>query len=299
MKKALFVSYNAMGDTLCTTPALRAFRRNNPDTFIVYVAQNSTFSRVLEGNPDIDLLLFSEILYANRGVQNLGMDWLRMLPLDLEEPASVHHFDLQRAVTKPEHLESHIAMNFARMLGVTLDSTRPTVVVTEAERQAIRPFVRRPYVIFCMNSVTNPPRNSGNGRVKDWPADRWFSLASWLQTEAKLDVIAIGNENEPQYQTPLLRNLFGFPVKLTAALIEGAACLVALENGIVHLAAGLDAPAVVIYCNAFPRGWAEHQGLSRTRVLYGDPEALQWETVRDTVQEILNLNTKITCASAS
>src|SRR5688572_3147334 len=289
MKTALFISYNALGDTLCTTPSLRAFRKKNPEEFIVYVAQNSTFSRVLEGNPDIDLTLYSEVLYANRGVDNLGENWLRSLPLDLQEPASVHHFYLAAALDQPDSLQTHIATNFARKLGVELDSTRPTVRVSKQERNAVAPFIRKPYAVFSMNSVTNPARDSGTGGVKDWPADNWFKLALWLRNEANLDVFAIGAENDPQYQTPLLRNLFGLPVKLTAALIEGAECLITLENGIAHLAAGLDAPTVVIYSSSFPRGWAEHQGLSRTKVLYGDPQALAWETARDAVQEILTL----------
>lgn len=299
MKKALFVGYNAMGDTLCTTPALRAFRRKNPDTFIIYVVQNSGFCRILDGNPDVDLLLYSEVLYANHGVRDLGMNWLRTLPLDLDEPAQVHHFYLPQAMTKPEYLHDHIASNFARMLGVTLDSTRPTVTITEPDRRAIGRFLRGRYVVFSMNSVTNPERESGNGRIKDWPPERWFELAGWLRNEAKLEVIAIGAENDPQYDTHLVRNLFGLPVKLTAALIEGAECLVTLENGIAHLAAGLDAPAVVIYSDSFPRGWAEHQGLSRTKVLYGDPGALPWESVRDAISEIISLEPSSLCASAS
>lgn len=288
-----------MGDTLCTTPALRAFRRDHPDTYIIYVVQNSGFCRILEGNPDVDLLLYSEVLYANRGVGDLGMNWLRTLPLDLAEPAHVHHFHLPLAMTKPEFLQVHIASNFARMLGVTLDSTRPTVTISAADRRNIGKFWRRPYVVFSMNSVTNPPRDTGNGRIKDWPPERWFELAGWLRTELKLEVIAIGAENDPQYDTHLVRSLFGLPVKLTAALIEGAECLVTLENGIAHLAAGLDAPAVVIYSDAYPRGWAEHQGLSRTRVFYGDPTALPWESVRDAVSEIIHLKGESSCAFAS
>lgn len=299
MKKALFVGYNAMGDTLCTTPALRAFRRDHPDTYIIYVVQNSGFCRILDGNPDVDLLLYSEVLYANRGVGDLGMNWLRTLPLDLDEPAHVHHFDLPRAMTEPEFLQVHIASNFARVLGVTLDSTRPTVTISATDRRAIGKFWRRPYVVFSMNSVTNPPRESGNGCIKDWPPERWFELAGWLRTELELEVIAIGAENDPQYDTHLVRNLFGLPVKLTAALIEGAECLVTLENGIAHLAAGLDAPAVVIYSDVYPRGWAEHQGLSRTKVFYGDPTALSWESVRDAVSEIINLKAESSCAFAS
>jgi hypothetical protein len=50
MKKAFFIGCNALGDTLCTTPALRAFRKANPDIFVSYVVQNATYCRALDGN---------------------------------------------------------------------------------------------------------------------------------------------------------------------------------------------------------------------------------------------------------
>ncbi|MCC7342960.1 MAG: hypothetical protein IT170_17895, partial [Bryobacterales bacterium] len=65
MSRAIFLSLNALGDTLCITPALRAFRKANPGVSVTVVAQAAPFTRVLDGNPDIDLLIYSERMYLN------------------------------------------------------------------------------------------------------------------------------------------------------------------------------------------------------------------------------------------
>ena len=39
MSRAIFLSLNALGDTLCITPALRAFRKANPGVSVTVVAQ--------------------------------------------------------------------------------------------------------------------------------------------------------------------------------------------------------------------------------------------------------------------
>ena len=286
MRKAVFVGYNALGDTLCTTPALRAFRRSHPDAFIVYLVQNSTFCRVLDGNPDVDLVLYNEVMYANQGLENLGEDWLRSLPFDIREDTRLYHFDLKQAVTHNDHFQQHIAQNFARLIDVQIDSTRPTIVVTDEERRVARAFVDRPYVVFSLHSVTNPEREKGGDRIKDWPAQNWFELAHTIRHTMNWDVIAVGAENNPQYQTELVRNLYGLPVKVVAALIEGAACLVTLENGLAHMAAGLDASTVQIFPDAVPLAWAQHQGMTRWKMLHGDPRQLPAGTVFAAVREI-------------
>ena len=82
VNKAVFLGVNALGDTLCTTPVIRAFRRANPGTAIVYLTQAAPFTRILDGNPDIDLLIYSERLYFN-GIPDQTNAWLSLLPLDL------------------------------------------------------------------------------------------------------------------------------------------------------------------------------------------------------------------------
>ena len=59
--------------------------------------------------------------------------------------------------------------------------------------------------------------------------------------------------------------LYGLPIKVVAALLEKAACVVTLESGIGHLAYAVGARTVVIYSNMMPREWAQPADLGKVR----------------------------------
>ena len=286
MKKAIFLGYNALGDTLCTTPAVRAFRLANPETFIVYVTHNAGYCRVLDGNPDIDLVLYNEYL-QHKGLDDFSPEWLQSLPLDLQETTNLYHFDLKRVCTRQEAFQEHISRAFASLLELPIESTRPIVALGEQERRAALGFVRRPYVVFSMHSVSNPEREDGQGRAKDWPFERWAQLAESISAEGDYDVIAVGSEFDPRLSTPSLRSLYGLPIKVLAALLAEAHCVVTLENGVAHLAAAVDAPTVEFYSDLMPPGWATPEGVSWWRMLRGDPRDISCDAVMSAVREAL------------
>jgi ADP-heptose:LPS heptosyltransferase len=286
VKKAIFLSLNALGDTLCTTPVIRAFRRANPETWIVFIAQAAPFCRVLDGNPDIDLLLYSERLYFQGFPENIP-GWLAQLPIDLREPALLHRLDLKPVCTSHEAFRQPISRLFARLFDLTLESTRPIVVLNDEERRAARMFDARPYVVFSPHSVSNPVRADGNGKRKDWPIERWQELARRIEAIGGHDVFVVGSERDPILPIDKTRPLYGLPVKVVAALLERAACVVTVENGIGHLCAAVDAPTVVIYSSLMPIEWASSPESSCRRVLYGDPLDLPCDTVMDAVHVVL------------
>ena len=286
MKKAVFMGFNALGDTLCTTPVIRAFKEANPDTFVIYLVQNAPFCRVLDDNPYIDLVLYNEMLYIH-GLTNFSDEWLATLPLDLKEAANLYRFDIRLVCTSKEKFEEHISVGFSKLLNIPISSTRPVVSVSAREQRVAQSFVPKPYVIFSMHSLSNPAREDGQGLVKDWPYENWLCLAKQIQSWGDFDVIAIGSEKDPQHVSPLMRNLYGLPIKIVAALLQNAACVVTLENGLAHLAAAVDAPTVQIYSNIVPLGWANASEASRRRVFYGDPLKLSCQEVVTAVKEMV------------
>lgn len=285
--RAIFLSLNALGDTLCITPALQAFRRQNPKTSISVITQAAPFTRVLDGNPDIDLLLYSERMYLN-GLPEQRKEWIATLPLGLRERATLYNMDLRAAVTKPEDFRQHISKAFARIVGIETETVRPVMALDQLERRAASLLASRPYAVLSWHSVSNPKRDDGDGRKKDWPMDRWQELARRISTEAGLEVFAIGSERDA---FPSLRRhitpLYGLPVKVVAALLEQAACVVTLENGIAHLAAAVDAPMVEIYSDMMPKEWAFPAESTACRVLYGNPHETDLDQVWAAMEEVL------------
>jgi ADP-heptose:LPS heptosyltransferase len=284
MKKAFFMGWNALGDTLCTTPAVRAFRKANPDTFIVYVVQNAPYCRVLDGNPDIDLVIYNEHLWVH-GMNGFTMEWFHSLPLDIDEPTTLYHFDMDKLCSQEASFHEHIAVGLARLLQLRIDSVRPVVRITKEERRIAKSFVRRPYVVFSRHSNANPRNGDGTG-AKDWPDKNWRLLAHYLHGR-KMDVISVGAETNAPFASPHARDLHGLPIKILAALIEGAACLVTLENGIAHLGAAVDVPMVEVYSKIVPLAWAYPAEMKRKQVIYEVPQRVTCEEVVEAVKRVI------------
>lgn len=281
---AVFLGFNALGDTLCTTPVLRAFRRQHPQQRIVYVVQNANFCRILDGNPDVDLIVYSDALYLG-GIEAATPEWVSRLPLVGDAPALLYRFDLRFVCTNAAAFEEHISVGFGRALDVDVASVRPVVVLDERDRRASRVVAPRPYVCLSVKSLSNPPRAEGEGGRKDWPSERWAALASLLLGRG-YDVLALGSEADVFPDLPArVRRLHGLPIRVVAALLEGAACVVTVENGLAHLAAALDAPTVELYSDVVPLGWAKPRESTRCSLLYGDPHGFSLDEVAALVQQ--------------
>ena len=283
MKKAFLIGCNALGDTLCTTPAVRAIRKANPHIFITYIVQNAPYCRVLDDNPDIDLVIYNEHLWLH-GMEGFTLEWFHSLPLDIDESGLLYRFDMNVVCSKEESFHEHIALGMAKMLGVRIHSVRPVIRVTEEERRIARSFVRKPYVVFSRHSNANPRLAHGAG-AKDWPDQNWRRLAEYLHGRG-LDVISVGAETDARFQLPHARNLYGLPIKVLAALLEAATCLVTLENGIAHLGAAVDVPMVELYSKIVPREWAYPAEMTRCQVIYEDPNRVTCERVVEAMENL-------------
>jgi ADP-heptose:LPS heptosyltransferase len=287
VNKAVFLGVNALGDTLCTTPVIRAFRRANPGTAIVYLTQAAPFTRILDGNPDIDLLIYSERLYFN-GIPDQTNAWLSLLPLDLRGGNNLlYRLDLKIGCTTMEAFQEHISKAFARPLNVQTDTTRPIVVLSDLERRAASLFAHRPFIIFSSHSVSNPDRLDGRGNRKDWPFERWQALARGIRELGDFDIYQVGSERDDAPVLEGVTRLYGLPIKVVAALLERADCVVTVENGIGHLCHAVDAASVVIYSDLMPLAWANPAESTLARVLYGDPLELTCEAVLEAIQHVL------------
>ena len=284
MKKAFFIGCNALGDTLCTTPTVRAFRKANPDVFIAYIAHNANYCRVLDGNPDIDLVVYNEYLWL-RGMEGFAIGWFHSLPLEIEETTPLYHFDMNAVCSSEESFHEHIAIGLAKSVGIPIQSVRPIVRVTDEERRTARLLVRRPYVIFSQHSNANPRFADGSG-AKDWPDENWRRLAECLHGRG-FDVISVGSETDSRFGSAHGRDLYGLPIKVLAALLEGAACLVTLENGIAHLAAAVDVPMVELYSKIVPLEWAYPAEMTNCEVIYEVPKAVSYERMAEAVDRLL------------
>jgi ADP-heptose:LPS heptosyltransferase len=284
---AFFLGVNLLGDFLCTTPTVRGYRLRHPRAFITYIVHNAPYCRLLDGNPDIDLVLYRDDLYRH-GERVLSEEWFWRLPIDIEEPTTLYRFNVHEACrSTPDVFEDHLSWGFARFLQIPIMSVRPIVVLSDQDRALARRFAPRPYIILGMHTTSRVIGQHGDTVVKDWVFDRWLKVARHFVGRG-FDVVAIGSERDVQVHSRHFRNLYGLPIKVVAALLQQAACVVTVEGGLSHLCHAVDAPMVVVFSRYVAFHWAFPREATRCRVIYDDPRSIQVEDVIAAADSILH-----------
>jgi ADP-heptose:LPS heptosyltransferase len=287
MRQIVFVSVNLLGDCLCTTPTVRAFRRKYPDAFITYIAQNEEHCRIMEGNPDIDRIVFSDEL-AEHGLQVADEAFLTRMEIELDEQSMVYRFDIHALHrSRPDVFHDHICRGFGRMMDIAVESVRPVVTLDAESRDAARAIVRGRPIVLGMHS--NSPVIGGDGEWarKDWMLERWLQLAKELRSWGDYEVVAVGGRGDREVPSRYFRNLYGLPIRMVAALLAESACVVTVESGLAHLCHAVDAPTVLIFSRDVPLVWTRPEEASRCRVIYNDLRLVNCDQVLTAVKSVL------------
>lgn len=92
---------------------------------------------------------------------------------------------------------------------------------------------------------------------KNWPLDRWLTLARWLEGDVGVKVGIISGEAEPS--SPLSeigRQLQNLPLNDLADELAGCQLYIGHDSGISHLAAAVGARCVLLFGPTDPAVWA-------------------------------------------
>jgi ADP-heptose:LPS heptosyltransferase len=282
-RKAYFLGANRLGDFLCTTPVIHGFRQKNPDAFITYIVQDAPFTRILDGNPDIDRVVYSKELLVDEAIPDF-------LTAGIGADAELYRFDIQEVCSaRPTVFNDHIAKGFSRVLGISVGSVRPIVRLSSEELGAAAQLVQKPYIILSMHTGSTVIATDGSLVLKDWIFENWLRLAGMIPLLGDFDIIAIGSDSDPQVSSRYFRNLYGLPIRVLAALLGGAACVISVESGISHLCHAVDAPLVLLYSRFISFPWAFPREASVCRVIYKDPCFISAEEVLSSLKLILSL----------
>jgi heptosyltransferase-1 len=107
-----------------------------------------------------------------------------------------------------------------------------------------------PYVVLLHSTVK---------KKKLWPEDRWILLARQVETLGYKVVLPWGTRPEQERSLRISRALTNFivpphrPLNEIARLMAGAAFVVGMDTGLLHLAAALKVPLVGIYTASDPQ----------------------------------------------
>ena len=131
-----------------------------------------------------------------------------------------------------EAFQEHISKSFARLFKVQTDTTRRSSCspISNAAPPASSRTARSSSSAATRSRIPIAP--DGHGKRKDWPHERWQELAHRIRELGEFDIYQVGSERDEAPALDGVTRLYGLPIKVVAALLERADCVVTVENGI-------------------------------------------------------------------
>ncbi len=279
--RILVIQLGKIGDMVCTTPLLRALSTHDPRASITVLCLERT-AEVLKGNLCIDHTvavdapeyrgLFGRLrlLWAVRfggytvSVAVLPGTFNAVLGLWSCAPVRLHtrggrmgvlglffHFLHTHPIAYKRHTRTYVHyMRIAELLGAQPAQYRHEMYLSSAERHAADIWLRQrgigrdtPFAILSL---------SAGNTLKEWPLERFVSVASYLLDERKMHVVFSSADSSitkrATMMIPSIRSLDagGLPLRALAALIERATVFVSVDTGPLYIAHALGVPVVDI-----------------------------------------------------
>jgi heptosyltransferase-3 len=183
------------------------------------------------------------------------------------------------------HAASQLAEPLQK-LALYLESPAAQLHPTDADRAAAAPWLEGTPIALHPGS---------GGTRKNWPLDRWQSLANHLLAQDHRLVI-VGGESDTaslatlrrQLSSPSVRFAENLPLPTLAALLAGCRLFLGHDSGISHIAAATGAPCVLLFGPTDPAVWAPAN--PKVRVIAaptGDMNDIALDSVRELADAVL------------
>lgn len=223
----------ALGDVLCTTPAVRELRKKHPKAHIRYVTNEHSFP-ILKCNSDIDEVVQDD---PNR-YADLRIEFA--YPLNEGYP----YLPLKR----------HLVQYFAECAGVELSDNRP--VINLLPDDLVKLEHKKPIITFAVKT--------GWSEYKEWPLERWEKLIGLFP---EYQFIQLGAPNEPQIKGA--QYMCGkLSIRESFSVLQQSELFIGLDSLFNHASKALGTPAVVMFGSTSPIGsgydvninlWSEYE----------------------------------------
>lgn len=282
MKRIFIKSVNWVGDSVLTTPTLRAVRRTFPQAEITLMAR-PWVADVFEANTDIDRLWRSDenkSAYFFRKIaeriRHERFDLGIALPNSLGSALLMAMGGIRRRVgyrrdgrgllltdavdVTPEILEKHQVEYYLNLMGkfcdVAAQSRDLNVPVAKGADEHLAQVLRQMGVGEKAGAplVALSP-GAAFGTAKRWLPDRFAAVADYVATRYDAEVVVVGSKGERPVCEEVARHaktrvavLCGlFPLRGMIALCDHARLFITNDSGNMHVAASRGVPIIAIF----------------------------------------------------
>jgi heptosyltransferase I len=299
--RVLVVMMSAVGDAVHVLPVLNALKRHDPTVHTAWVLQRGPASLV-RGHPAVDEIVPFERgrgwrAYADVRRRLAGRRFDVVLDLQVYFKASIVTaladapvklgFDRARArdwnwlftnrripAHPPQHVQDQY-FEFLAALGVPHEPVEWKLGPWEQERAAQRAYfdaLGGPAVALVIGS-THPE--------KEWLPERWAALADTLAERHGLVPLLVGGRSAREQATAreiarLARtrvvSTLGIPFRELVGVLDGAALVVSLDTGPMHIAVALGTPTIALLGYTNPKRTGPYRRFLDLVVdAYGEP----------------------------
>ncbi len=305
--RILVARTDRMGDVVLTLPVFSSLRRRFPRARLVMLAGRYG-GAIVEGFPHVDEILwyddpprlvpFRVMLARIRGerfdaavivhptLRLAILAFLSRIPLRVGTGFRYYSFLFNRRVyahrKSAERHEVEYNMELLAPLDCAATAAKPLDVPIEippAARDGVRTLLENAGVKGSY-AVLHP---GTGGSAREWPPESFAVLARKIMEGLNLSVVVTGTARESALAGRIARavpgrgvNLAGkLGVKELAALLEGAALLVANSTGPLHVAVAVGTPVIGLYPQIpvmGPRRWGPYTSRARVLVPAKPPE---------------------------
>jgi ADP-heptose:LPS heptosyltransferase len=275
VRRVLLISATALGDTMFSTPAIRALKERYPD-WELEVLGHRVFGALLAHNPCVarvwaypgrnrrlvrlvrelrgrhyDLVI---ILHGNDPEATLAAH-LTGSSFIIGSAGSPLAFAYSARVEPPADPSTHAIerrLDYVRLLSADTDDKRMDLFLTTGERGEAEVILGRHFGALPPLLLALHP--TGSDPYKWWPAENFIKLGNFLATTYQAPLLIISGSKDRQAAEAIAAQIKGprlvtggrFSLRTVAALLSHCRLLVANDSGPLHLGLALKVPTIAL-----------------------------------------------------
>lgn len=285
VRNILTISTTGIGNLILYTPALRALRRDFPESHITLLVASKVSASLLDGCKELD-----EIIIINKN-RNSIINWLNIMRyirrrrFDLvvtsfldksfkvalfawltraryrvgyENKAYGWLYTHQVPINEKKH-EIEYNLDLVRAIGLTIrraNEKAPFILITPLEEELAKDFLVKNHVSHKELLIgVHPGSGLALGSAKRWPREKFAKLCDLILAVPRTKVIVFGGPEERYAAEEMAKFMRKKPVILagdtdirtSAALIKKCALLISNDSGLMHLATAVKTPVLAIF----------------------------------------------------
>jgi ADP-heptose:LPS heptosyltransferase len=315
----LLVSSTAIGDTLLSTPAIRAVRERYPKARIV-AHFNRKNMELFEDNPDIDGVIpyyggYKKFLRTIREFRRQKFDFVIIFHGNEPQATPMAYLSGARFICKlpPPRRNGFLLSNRGRDAGVVglhnIDmklksasffgcagnSREMVLTVREEDRESVRNYLAGKGI--RNDDILIGFQVGAANRYKVWPAENFVLLGSRLLCNPRVRIVITGSQREKKLCSSVAdgigQNAVSVAGELTlrqvGALVKAMNVLVTNDTGTMHMAVALGTRTVSLFCPTDDWGVGPIQDIHLHKIIKKDKPCNRCITKKCTTPHCMEL----------